>query len=145
MLVGLLAFSFVFVACDDDEDKTASEKLVGTWKTTNEYTKVGPAPEVETTDSIDACTFDDLNTFESDNTYEFDEGATKCDDQDPQTIATGSWSFIEGDTKLVLDSDSSTSNDTINIVSLSDSRIETSNSYDFGGVTTTIRTVGQKQ
>ncbi|MCB0488751.1 MAG: lipocalin family protein [Cyclobacteriaceae bacterium] len=42
---------------------------------------------------------DDIYTFSADGAYTFDEGASKEDAGDPQTI-TGTWEFLEDETKI---------------------------------------------
>lgn len=46
---------------------------------------------------MDQCWRDDLQKFESNGIYTFDEGASKCDVNDPQTT-TGLWSWNSDET-----------------------------------------------
>ncbi len=52
--------------------------------------------------NFDACERDDVLTFKTNFTAITDEGATKCDPTDPQTI-TETWSFASNETKVILD------------------------------------------
>mgnify|MGYP006995651492 FL=1 len=86
----------------DDETKTDVEYLsVGNWKTT--ACTVNPGIEMEDgtiiTDiynstragiGIPECSKDNLNSFIIDGEYIVDEGAMKCEPDDPQTIS-GTW------------------------------------------------------
>jgi hypothetical protein len=40
------------------------------------------------------CGKDNLMFFKKDGSYKIDDGSTKCDASDPQTISEGTWSFI---------------------------------------------------
>lgn len=44
---------------------------------------------------------DDIHTFNTDGTYVFDEGPTKDDSSDPQTV-NGKWEFAESETIIKL-------------------------------------------
>ncbi|HRI61004.1 MAG TPA: lipocalin family protein [Saprospiraceae bacterium] len=48
---------------------------------------------------VDDCEADNCNTFKSDQTFVTDEGATKCDPNDPQS-AIGAWSISDDGKKL---------------------------------------------
>ncbi len=52
---------------------------------------------------FDDCDKDDTHEFKTDGTYINDEGATKCDPSDPQTISTSNWKFIDNETKIEFD------------------------------------------
>ena len=53
-------------------------------------------------DIFPACTKDDIIKFKTDFNATTDEGATKCDPNDPQTY-TEKWSFAANETKIILD------------------------------------------
>lgn len=48
---------------------------------------------------VDECTLDDVLHFAKPNVYRFEEGETKCDDNDAQSL-TGTWAFREDETIL---------------------------------------------
>jgi hypothetical protein len=49
------------------------------------------------------CQKDDITVFKANMTYEENEGATKCDNDDPQVFDEGTWSFKDNETKIVKD------------------------------------------
>lgn len=53
------------------------------------------------------CRKDDLLKFNSDNTGVADEGATKCNTTDPQSVPF-SWTFAESETKLTFQNSTAT-------------------------------------
>jgi hypothetical protein len=69
--------------------------------------------DVDVTSAIKACQLDNTYSFKTDSTGTMDEAATKCADADPQTkpftwgfknnetILTGTFSFTDGDAKIV--------------------------------------------
>lgn len=57
---------------------------------------------------MDECDKDDIMTFKSDKTTLGDEGATKCDPNDPQTTGTGTWELTSNDTQLEVTEDGET-------------------------------------
>lgn len=116
LVMGIVALSFVGItSCNkDDDDKSKTELLTsGTWKISS-VTMNG----VDFSSLIPACEKDNTTRFTS-TTYTLDEGATKCDEDDPQT-ETGTWKFIENETKIVSDGD------TTNVVEISDSKFRIS-------------------
>lgn len=90
-----LSFSLLLIlsACKDDDDPKASKTELLTAKSWK-MTKV-KAMGVE--GEPDACDKDDTYTYNTDKSYKQDEGATKCDSDDPQTL-TGTWSFNSSET-----------------------------------------------
>jgi len=104
-LVAMVAgASIIFNSCKKDEGDsgTNATNILGTW-TASDIIIDGQSfwPLME------ACSKDDKIIFQSGGSAVFDEGATKCDPNDPQTETT-SWKFIDNDTKLVLDGDTGT-------------------------------------
>jgi hypothetical protein len=108
----LLAITIVCAAgfsCKKDEkSKTKGELLTtGSWHVTA-YT-VDPALDWDGNGSVetnvyaimDECIKDDHTTFHSDGSGELDEGATKCDDGDPQTVPL-TWVFSQNETQLTV-------------------------------------------
>lgn len=102
MIVGS---ALIFNSCKKDDDASAStntEKITGTW-TASDLILGGQS----LWSSVEDCSKDDNYTFKADGTGTFDEGATKCDPDDPQS-EPATWKFIDNETKLVLDGDTST-------------------------------------
>ncbi len=115
LTMGLIAL-LTFTGCqkDDPPPPTKTELISRDWKVTA-MTAVFPAPigTVDILSQLDACEKDNIIKIKADGTYTVDEGATKCDPTDPQTVETGNWAFTSNETKLtILD-------DTWDIVSLS--------------------------
>lgn len=109
----LIALSVILYSCKDETDdqpqpNTSNFSLTGTtWVVT--AATVDPPIDffgVEISDlyaEYDDCDKDDLTIFDSDSTYTSDEGATKCDPDDPQTIGTGTWSISADKKTLTMD------------------------------------------
>ena len=53
---------------------------------------------------MDDCTKDDISKFNANGTYTLEEGATKCDVNDPQVYDSGTWVFNSDQTILVMTS-----------------------------------------
>jgi len=99
----LLLGAVVFISsCDKDDEpkpKTKTELISAhPWKITKFKVTQGTA---SFEDAPEACQGDDTETFEADGDYKFDEGATKCDPDDPQS-GTGTWTFNSGETVLII-------------------------------------------
>jgi len=54
---------------------------------------------------MDACDKDDITIFQDNGTYITDEGATKCDPNDPQT-ETGTWVLSADEKTITIDGES---------------------------------------
>ena len=93
--------AFVVNGCKKDESNTKTEMLTGTWTATDLI--IGGQ---SLWSSVEACSQDDKYTFAADGSGTFDEGATKCYQDDPQTEVSN-WKFIDSETKLIIDGDTS--------------------------------------
>lgn len=108
-MVALIAFS-----CKKDDDKDDQETVIPKSKTELltsapwKATAATVAPPVEVAPGIfisdfyafmEACEKDNLIIFKADGTGMDDEGATKCDDNDPQ-IEDFTWSFNANETTI---------------------------------------------
>lgn len=113
-LIGIftLALAMAFTSCkkDDDDDNngnsTTDHLTSGAWKTT--AMTVDPGIDFGggfiVTDfftMMPDCSKDDLITFQSGGKVIFDEGATKCVPNDPQT-SEGTWSLASDDKTLTI-------------------------------------------
>jgi len=106
---GLILIAFIaiaFTACKDDEDKTTPSTKTkmelltsGSWIPTDLLTN-----DTSFYDLIPVCSRDDFYTFSSNGTYITNEGALKCDPNDPQT-SSDNWSFNSNQTKIIIDGD----------------------------------------
>lgn len=101
-----------FASCNNKEDKnivpkTKKQSLInGKWypehvKTYSIYDGDTSLTEDNISD-FDSCDQDDFGVYNADGTMRGDEGPTKCDPSDPQTIDGGYWQLLENDTKLRL-------------------------------------------
>lgn len=95
-LIVIIALSaFLFTGCDKDSAKTKTELIAqGSWKF-DKATSNGS----DVTAFINACYKDNVVTFAANGTGSFDEGATKCNGADPQTM-NFTWSFTTNETVL---------------------------------------------
>lgn len=89
LLAGLmLALVFVGTSCKKDEEKTTKDLLTAhEWKLVSSVVSGSPV-------TIEPCEADDFADFHDDGTLHFDEGATKCDESDPQETS-GTWSISD--------------------------------------------------
>jgi lipocalin-like protein len=102
--VALLIGGLCFSACKKgDNDKTNTEKIsLAAWKYDKaeiDINKDGtgdlPVPDSQ----IEPCEKDNLITFKADGTGTIDEGATKCDQSDPQSMPF-TWTFKTNETVI---------------------------------------------
>jgi len=106
-LLLILTVIMVFVS-SCTEDKSNTELLTGTDWRISAWT-VSPAI-LGITDwyaNMEPCEKDDSFSFNSDGSASIDEGASKCDPDDPQT-ETGTWSFNSDETLLTIIADGET-------------------------------------
>jgi hypothetical protein len=107
-LFGLLV---VLASCNKDDDnntpppKTAQEYLTaGFWKTTamtiDPGINLGGTVITNFFAQVPDCTKDDLVRFNTNGTITDDEGPTKCDPNDPQTVNEGTW-VLSADSKTL--------------------------------------------
>ena len=134
--VALVLFcTITLFSCSKDDDKSKTELITsGTWKITA-FTS-NPAvdwdgdgdTETDIYGSMEACEKDNITTFKSDGTAQDDEGATKCDSDDPQ-ITSFEWSFTNNESKIMIDGYEYT------IVELNSTTLKIKESYTTGPVT----------
>ncbi len=121
----LASMLVIFSACKKDKDDPQPSKTqmltAKNWKLTS-VTMNG----ADQYGSIPACTKDDLAKYNTDNTVTYDEGATKCDPDDPQT-ETAVWAFDNNETQLIEDGQ------TYDIKELSSNTLKLSMTEDFMG------------
>lgn len=109
----LFLAALVMVSCskDDENDETSKTKkeylTAGNWKVT--VMTISPGVNIFGTVITDmyaqmpACTKDDLIKFNNDGSIRDDEGATKCDPNDPQTTTDGTWVFSSDQNSITID------------------------------------------
>lgn len=142
LLVFICSLIVVFSACrnDKNDDSPSRTGLLTSskWKMTSNT--VSPERPVYDNDGniigtsgdyfaqMEACFKDDNTKFNTDLTVTFDEGATKCNDNDPQ-ITTGSWVFKNNETILSVTENGNTQD--VNILELTENilKLQFSESY----------------
>lgn len=136
--IGMCAFALLFVAvsCKKDsgsnnQPKTKTDLLVqNTWKFDN--AKVAGA---DVSGFIDACDKDNTLSFTASGGGTADEGPSKCDAADPQTVAF-TWVFQNSDTEIKANVPLfPLGNDTFTIVSLTETQLIVSQDVDIMGST----------
>src|SRR6186997_118448 len=108
LLFSCCAALVLFSCKKDEKSKTKTELLSnGSWHVTA-YTVDPPIDwDGDGTDEsnvypvIEQCIKDDHTTFFANGTGELDEGSTKCDPNDPQTIPL-SWEFDQSESQLTV-------------------------------------------
>lgn len=125
--------SALFTSCkkkvepEPPKPKTAQEMLTAkSWKFssgTGKYSHMGQPYTLNLADEMEACEKDDLEKYAANGTYTLDEGATKCNSDDPQIYESGTWQLLENNTKLKR---TDTDNDatTFEVVSLTETTLK---------------------
>ena len=85
---------------------------------------------------IPACTLDDFFDFNTDGSYTIEEGASKCDPNDPDIIETGNWSWNSDNTNLIFEPNGGTTRDA-EVISISATEIILEFPSDLDNVTYT--------
>lgn len=92
-LILYISFSFMFLRCSDGETPTTpADLLLGNWAITADTWS--PAYDIDGTGQpitdayalMEACEKDNIFIFKASNVGELNEGNTKCDATDPQSI-----------------------------------------------------------
>ena len=129
----------VFSACskDDDNEPTDRMQLItsSAWKLNsagidgnNDGKAETPLPD----GTLEPCETDNLFTFRSDGTGTADEGATKCEETDPQSTEF-SWNFTNNQQSVVFNDAIFTGIDgEVKILSLTSSTMTLSKELDLG-------------
>lgn len=84
-----------------------------------------------------ACSKDDFTTFKTNGQFVFDEGATKCSADDPQT-STQNWTFNSDETVITTSELDGSSPNSITVVSLSDDELKVSFTEAIDNVSYTV-------
>lgn len=106
VLALVLAGGFTSCSKDDKDDPTPATKTelltAKSWRLTADSSiEAGETTATDDYATLEACEKDNFIKFASSKVVTFDEGATKCDPTDPQTL-TGSWDLNSGETQLFL-------------------------------------------
>ncbi len=114
--VSLSITSYSFFSCQKKESTGTTPQLSAktqlltksNWILADNETKVGSGGIWGSNyQAIYACRKDDLLKFNTDNNGVADEGATKCNTTDPQSVPF-SWTFAESETKLTFQNSTAT-------------------------------------
>lgn len=127
-LLAITACVLLFGACKKDDNNPSPDAssilTTGSWQITSSVSVIEyPSPAGTQTVDIYALAQDCIkdNTFKlnANGTITTDEGATKCDPNDPQTFTEGTWQLSNNDTKMKIDD--GTSNVDADLVSVNNS------------------------
>jgi hypothetical protein len=139
----LIATALVFQGCSGDEEDTTPEVA----KTNTELISSAPwiitsatvSPGIEDEDGNivtdlyslgDPCALDDQDVYNADGTGNFNEGASKCDPDDPQVFGNFTWKFNATETELIITEDIEYS---YGISELTATKLVTTETEDDGG------------
>jgi hypothetical protein len=132
-LILAVTVAMAFVSCKKDDDNNSNNGNPSPTQTKTQLISAKSWKGVSLTvggadfwSQLDDCDKDDIYIFKADGVYVADAGATKCDPGDPQQY-TDTWKFIENETKLVYDGD------TTIIKELTSSKMVLQG--DYGGIT----------
>lgn len=141
----------LFASCDKTKEtvdnnnnntpkaKTKTELLAaGKWQLTGlteSYKMNGQEISEDYFNEMDACEKDNFILFSTDGKAVFDEGATKCEASDDQTM-TATWVFYDGEKQLIIDE--GTRPDTVNLAELTESVLKLSTVYTDNGIEFTL-------
>lgn len=109
-LLLIAVLTIITMSCEKDEDPSKKELLTGkNWILISETINPGLdfGGGIIITDifsQYDQCYKDNLINFTTSGGYTFEEGATKCDSNDPQVFDAGTWTFNSDETILVVTS-----------------------------------------
>ncbi|MCD4697542.1 MAG: lipocalin family protein [Bacteroidales bacterium] len=112
-IFSIMAMIFL-TSCSKDDDtpeeqtKTTKDYLTaGYWKTTamtiDPGINVGGTVITDFYAQVPACSKDNISKFNTDGTITDDEGATKCDVNDPQTTNDGTWLLSADNSSVTID------------------------------------------
>jgi hypothetical protein len=132
------ACTLLFSSCqkDDDNDEPSGQEILtsGQWKITGATANppltipgVGTISDIYNTPFVKACFKDNYYVFNANGTAEINEGATKCNDSDPQSDPT-TWSLSADEKELTIDGN------TFTVLELSTNKMRLNGSMPVQGV-----------
>lgn len=134
----LFLFPLLMLQCNKDNDtpKSTSELLIGTWSLTSEVyspaINFGAGPVTDYYPYYESCDRDNVIIFKANSEGEFNEGATKCDPADPQTVSF-LWTLQNNNTTLNISALA-----TLDILQLDNTTLKVRYPYDFNGTTYSV-------
>ena len=131
LFLGVLSFT----SCNDDDDGedapaptrsqllTSKNWIVDTWD-------IEPAIDIDNNGTQEnnlipffpVCFLDDFYDFNADGSYAIEEGASKCDDNDPTVIESGDWLWNSDNTRIIFEPNSG-DNYEYKVISISSSEL----------------------
>lgn len=140
LLLLTLSLGLIFTSCSKDDEpapQTKTEMLTGkNWKVTAATVSIDNGPAKDFSGQNPACGKDDFETYATDGKYTIDLGTTKCASNEAQT-QTGSWTFTEGEAKLKVTVNNSTTEYTLTELTASTLALTISQTFTNSGKTTT--------
>ena len=146
----LLIANLVLVSCDKESDPDPQESAktnhisASPWKYDNagldndRNGTIDVALSVLAPGAIQACRIDNILTFKKDNTGTTDEGASKCNNADPQTT-NFNWNFADNEANLTISNNPlAILNGKSKIVTLSETAFALSRDTTIGGTNVTL-------
>jgi len=145
-LCAILTATLTLSSCETDKDKedikpvTKTELLTGKdWMlsalTTSPARTIQGKQVTNLFPYVDDCTLDDVLRFTKPNVYEFEEGASKCNTTDQQSL-TGTWAFRNDESVLATQFPSYKEN-TYNLIDLDENTLKLKTNRVISGVTYT--------
>ena len=151
-VMAILSIALASTSCelfdkDDDKDEdSVKAKIVGTWQlkslTCDPAIDWFGTPVTNVFAQLPACVKDDLVIIQSNNTYLEDEGTSKCQNSDPQTVS-GTWALNPAQTILSVSRDGDT--ESWNLSNLGKSEFTAEYEIEDGGLTYTFKAVYVKK
>lgn len=98
---------FFLASCEKDAiEPTKTDILTNAaWKITSMTIADTDGTEFEIIGDLESCELDNLHYFKSTGSFVINENTLKCEDEDPQEYAAGSWALSQNDTKIVISVD----------------------------------------
>jgi len=132
LLLSILFSSTVLISCkkDDDPDEKTNTELItaGTWRFGAAF--IGTA---DVSSGLQTCQKDNTMVFAAAGTGTLDEGPTKCNSADPQTVPF-TWSFSSNETILNVSATLFTGgSNTFNVVTINESQLVLSQTVTISG------------
>jgi hypothetical protein len=108
LLIVTIILAILTVSCKKEDSNPSKKDLLtsGTWKLTavmNDDDANG-IYEFDVFASLPDCFKDNIHTFQNNGKFQVNEGQTKCDPIDPQTVIAN-WQLTQNETHLTINAD----------------------------------------
>jgi len=132
----LLVLSLVilsFGCSKDNKPLTKTALLSRTWRQTDLLASLGGGAQSSVfTTVLTTCQQDNLWKFNSNETYSVLEGATKCPNSTSDVVTTGTWAFLENESKLTF-TDATNGSQTFTIAELTATSLKLNGAVTYQG------------